>query len=210
MREAAMTTTITPGPLATAPGPPLYRLSVAQYHAMAEAGILAEDEPVELIEGILVQKMTKSRPHALAVLRLIDVLPPLLPAAWHLETEQAITLEDSEPEPDAAVIRGRADDYLAEHPPARAVGLIVEVAKRSLADARNDRKRAYARAGIPVYWILVVEQRRIEVYTDPTGPTGEPTYREERHFAAGESVLLVLDGIPLAEVAVSDLLRQLD
>src|SRR5437867_3482434 len=118
------------------PTEPIYRLSVAQYHAMAEHGILDENDPVELLEGWLVQKMTKHRPHSLCTLRARREMERLLPAGWHVESQEPITTADSEPEPDVAVIRGSEDDYLDRQPEAAEVALVIEIAETSL---RTDR-----------------------------------------------------------------------
>src|SRR6266852_5662098 len=85
---------------AAIPDVPIYRLTVAQYHAMARAGILDEDAPVELLEGWLVQKMTKHRPHVLATELGRRALERLIPPGWHVAHQDPITAADSEPEPD--------------------------------------------------------------------------------------------------------------
>lgn len=188
------------------PAAPLYRFTVAQYRALAEAGILADGDPVELIEGFLVAKMTKNRPHALALHRLQGALTRLLPAGWHLETQEAIITADSVPEPDAAVIRGQAEDYPEEHPHASAVGLVVEISDSSLRFDRTDKKRLYARAGIPVYWIVNLIDRRIEVYADPTGPTDAPDFREAHFYLSGDPVPVSLDGALVGTIPVAEIL----
>jgi hypothetical protein len=78
------------------PTVPIYRLTVAQYHAMAEAGILGEDDPVELLEGWLVKKMTKHRPHSRATLRTRRALERLLTAGWYVDTQEPIVLDGVE------------------------------------------------------------------------------------------------------------------
>src|SRR6266852_7793927 len=91
---------------AAVPTEPIYRLSVAQYHAMADHGILDEDDPVELLEGWLVQKMTKHRPHSRCTHRTRRALESLLPGGWYVDAQEPVTTTDSEPEPDVAVVRG--------------------------------------------------------------------------------------------------------
>src|SRR5689334_23190287 len=91
---------------AAIPDVPIYRLSVEQYHTMARAGILKEGAPVELLEGWLVPKMTQNPPHRLAAGLVQDALAGLIPAGWHVQIGNPVTTEDSEPEPDVAVIRG--------------------------------------------------------------------------------------------------------
>src|SRR5262249_35647718 len=146
------TTTPTIG-AADVPDVPIYRLSIEQYHAMAELGILTENDPVELLEGWLVLKMTKHRPHSRCTHRTRRALERLLPAGWYVDSQEPITTIDSEPEPDVAVIRGELDDYPDRQPGSTDVALVIEVADTSLRTDRGAKKRVYAHAGIPVYWI---------------------------------------------------------
>ena len=95
---------------ASIPDVPIYRLSVPQYRAMAEAGILGEDDPVELLEGWLVPKMTKFPPHTLASGLLQDALTLVLPRGWYLKVQDPIDTPDSAPEPDLCVVRGTRRD----------------------------------------------------------------------------------------------------
>ena len=88
------------------PTEPIWRLSVDKYHAMIEAGIILADDPVELLDGWLVLKMTKNPPHSLAMGLIRQALERLIPAGWYVESQDAITLEDSEPEPDVFLVRG--------------------------------------------------------------------------------------------------------
>src|SRR5436309_4671029 len=97
---------------ATVPTEPIYRLSVAQYHAMARAGILDEDAPVELLEGWLVQKMTKYPAHRVATHRVRRALEGLVAVGWYIDSQEPITLAESEPEPDVVVVRGETERYL--------------------------------------------------------------------------------------------------
>src|SRR5829696_8131874 len=94
-REAAMSITAEPVVTPSAhqddiPDVPIYRLSVAQYHAMAEAGILDEDAPVELLEGWLVCKMTKKRPHSIGLQLTRESLERSLPVGWHLSIQDPV------------------------------------------------------------------------------------------------------------------------
>src|SRR5689334_21534048 len=85
---------------------PVYRLSVEQYHEMIRNGIFKSGDRVELLEGILVPKMTKKPPHTFASQVLIDLLPPMLPPGWFFNSQEPLTTAESEPEPDAALVRG--------------------------------------------------------------------------------------------------------
>jgi Uma2 family endonuclease len=101
---------------------PIKRLTVAQYDAMAAAGILAPDDRIELLDGWLVEKMTKNPPRRIATRRTLDALTALAPAGWYVESQEPIVTGDSEPEPDVAIIVGDTGDYAASNPPASAVG----------------------------------------------------------------------------------------
>src|SRR4051794_22483001 len=113
------------------PTEPIYRLSVAQYHAMVDHGILGEDDPVELLEGWLVQKMTKHRPHSVVTRRTRRALERVVPAGWYVDSQEPLTTVDSEPEPDVLVAREELADNLERHPSPQEIALVVEVADSS-------------------------------------------------------------------------------
>jgi hypothetical protein len=92
------------------PDVPIYRLSVAQYHAMAEAGILTADDSVELLEGWLVAKISKNPAHCLVMGLIQDALASLLAPDWHLKVQGSVTTTASEPEQDLTVVRGHRRD----------------------------------------------------------------------------------------------------
>jgi Uma2 family endonuclease len=188
------------------PSMPIMRLSVEQYHKMMETGILWSGDPVELLEGWLVIKMSKNPPHVYSTSRLRDVLSDLVPAGWFVNSQDPITTMESEPEPDASIIRGDRRDYLIGHPTPKEVALIAEVADSSLAYDRGIKKRIFARAAIPVYWIVNLEDRCVEVYTDPTGPADEPDFRHREVFGEVECAPVVLDGREIGKVEVKVLL----
>jgi Uma2 family endonuclease len=184
----------------------LRRFSVADYHRMIETGILDDTDKVELLEGFVVLKMPRNPPHDGTIQLAQDRLSPGLPAGWCVRIQSAVTLDDSEPEPDLAVVRGNNRGYLTRHPTAADLGLIVEVADTSLARDRDDKGRIYARAGVPVCWIINLVDGRVEVYSDPGGPAGPPGYARREEHAPGGSVVLTLDGAAVGSVAVADLL----
>lgn len=193
-------------PVVPAPVLEPYRLSVDQYHQMIAQGILPENEPIELLEGCLVKQMTKKPPHVVSTGLVQDALTPLLPAGWHLSVQDPVTTEESEPEPDIKIVRGHRRDYAAHHPRPEDVALVVEVADTSLAADQGIKKRIYARAGMPYYWILNLLARRLEVYSDPTGPNPAPDYRQRRDFEADDMVAVIVSGHELGRVRVGDLL----
>src|SRR5438128_1194075 len=130
------------------------RFSVAEYHRLIQTGILTEDDNLELLEGYLVCKMSRNPPHDATIQKATKRLFRVLPAGWDLRIQSAVTLPDSEPEPDFAVVRGDETAYRAHHPGPPDVGLVIEVADSTLPGDRDDKGRIYARAGIPTYWIV--------------------------------------------------------
>jgi len=191
---------------ATLPHDLIWRLRVDQYHAMIRAGILTPDDPVELLEGWLVYKMPKNPPHRVATRLTQTALERVVPANWYVDAQAPITLEDSEPEPDLVVVRGTPRLYLDRHPGPAELALVIEVADASLLRDRGAKKRIYARAGIAVYWLINLPDRRCEVYTDPSGVAGEPDYRQRQDYGPTDAVPLIIDGQQVGAVSVADLL----
>ena len=182
----------------------IFRLTVDQYLNLMDAGILQSGDPVELLEGVLVQKMAIRPPHTGTVRRCQRWIEPRLPDGWRYRLGQPIILSDGMPEPDGVVARGTSDDDDVFHPPAADVCLVIEVADSTLARDRTIKLRSYARAGIPVYWIVNLIDRQLEVYTDPD-PTATPetTYRR-RDLYVGDATLMV--PVVNATVSVAELL----
>jgi Uma2 family endonuclease len=133
---------------------------------MVEAGILRPDEPVELLEGRLVLVTPQGPSHASLVGTLAERLRGAYSAGWAVREEKPLELPDSLPEPDVAVVRGSQRDYAERHPDGRDTVLVVEVAVTSQVIDR-EKARLYARAGVPVLWLLDIPARRLEVHTDP-------------------------------------------
>jgi Uma2 family endonuclease len=187
-------------------GAALRRFSVDEYHRMIDAGILDEDDGVELLEGYVVLKMARNPPHDTALQRTRKRIEALVPLGWEVRIQCAVTLPDSEPEPDVAIARGDERTYSTRHPGPADLGLVVEVAESTLAGDRGDKARIYARAGVVCYWIVNLVDRQVEVYTAPTGPAATPAYAAQQVFAVGASVPLDLDGKALGGIAVADML----
>ena len=138
--------TITPSP-SLASG--LYRLTVRQYDRMIDDGTIAEDNRVELIEGLLVNKMGRKRLHIVADNKGLRLLSSIVPRGWYVAKEDPIVVSDwNEPEPDLAIVRGQAEDYIEHDVTAADVALVVEIAESSLAADQTDMARVYAVSGI--------------------------------------------------------------
>jgi Uma2 family endonuclease len=188
------------------PTEPIWRMSVDRYHEMIEAGILTEDDPVELLEGWLVEKMPKNPPHSLAIQLARKALERLAPAGWFVNTQDAVTTAESEPEPDVIVARGDPRQYATRHPGPLDLALVIEVSATTLKRDRGLKQRIYARASIPIYWIVNLIDGHVEVYTDPTGPAEQPSYRQRRDFGPADDLPLVIDGQEVGRIAVRDVL----
>lgn len=194
---------------ATPPAFPVHRLSVEQYHRMIAENILNETDDLELIEGLLVPKMTREPPHDATLDRLEDQIRGLLPGGcgWRLRGQKAITLSDSEPEPDVAVVVAPAHRYYDHHPEPSEIALIAEVSESSLQLDRTAKLRTYAKNGIAVYWIVNLEDGQVEVYTDPVSPpNADPRYRTRTDYRPGQDVPLVVAGTQFGAIPVDAIL----
>lgn len=188
------------------PPEPVLRLSVEQYHAMIRAGILDEDSRVELLEGWLVPNVSKNPPHMVCLQLLQAAVARMLPLGVHTRLEGPVTLGDSEPEPDLAVVRGVVRDYSNRHPHAAEIVLAAEIADATLLRDRTVKKRIYARAGIPVYWIVDLQRRRVLEFREAGRIAGELEYSSQREFGEEDAVPLIIDGLAAGRIAVADIL----
>lgn len=186
--------------------PPLRRFTVDEYRQMAEAGILTENDRVELLEGWIISKMTLNPPHNGAMDLLERAVGVLVPAGWLMRSQRSISTADSEPEPDLAVVMGNVRSFGSRNPRPNEVGLVVEVANSTLATDRGIKARLYARAEIPVYWIINLKDRQLELLTEPSGPTESPQFGSREVLGGDDEVPFVLEGKELGRIAVRDLL----
>jgi Uma2 family endonuclease len=181
----------------------LYRLTVRQYDQMSQEGVLGKRDRVELIEGLLVVKISKNSPQIVAGNLGREALARIAPPGWHVAKEDpVVTSEWSEPEPDLAMVRGQPRDYLQRRVMAGDVALVVEIAESSLSTDRSEMGRVYAASGIPYYWIVNLVDRQLEVYTGPS-PAG---YQSRQDLKPGQDVPVVVDGVEVGRIPVSDIL----
>lgn len=201
---------ITVSTLAKKPPPGLGDLrpfTVDEYHRMIQAGVLTEDDPVELLEGWIVFKMPRNPDHDLTIELAQEAIGSRLTTGWRLRVQSAITTHDSEPEPDLVVVAGSPRHRAGRHPRPDEIGIIVEVADSSLARDRNGKGPLYAGAGIAVYWIINLIDRQVEVYTKPSGPGPSAAgYGPPQTFRPGASVPLLLGGQHVADIPAGELL----
>ena len=177
-----------------------------EYDRLIEYGFFHEDEPLELIAGQLVVAEPKGAPHVTAVMLAAEALRQAFGAGWHVRVQDPIALDDeSEPEPDLAVVPGAPRDYATAHPE-RPV-LVVEVAESSLYFDRQTKAAIYARGGIADYWIVNLVDRALEVYRDPAAVPDAPhgwAYRSVVRLGPGAAVSPL--AAPRTAIAAADLL----
>jgi Uma2 family endonuclease len=187
------------------PKEPIWRLNVHQYHEMIRNGILTDDDPVELLEGWLVLKMPKNPPHRITTQITREILAGITPTGWYVDDQEPITTKDSEPEPDVVIVQGNRRDYIDRHPYADEVTLVVEVADTTLQRDRTSKKRLYARAGIAIYWIINLQERKIEVYTKPLSNAEVPDYQNQQDFFSNDTIPVIINNQIIADIPVQTL-----
>ena len=171
-----------------------HRLTVDDFHKMGEAGILAPDARVELIEGEVIDMTPIGSRHAGLVKRLNDVLTRQVQG----KAIVVVLGEESEPQPDLMVLHRREDYYAAEHPGPGDVLLLIEVADSTVAYDRDVKIPLYARHGIGEVWLVDLEEQRIEAYHHPQGG-------EYRHVDVHRTGRLVAQHIAELSVALDTL-----
>jgi Uma2 family endonuclease len=182
------------------------RFSRAEYDRLIELGVFQPGEPLELIGGELIVAEPQGAAHYGAIRMTARALEAAFGPGWDVRTQAPIGLDDdSEPEPDVAVVPGCLEDYVEAHP-SRPV-LTVEVAQSSLGFDRERKASLYARAGLSDYWVVNLVERVLEVYRQPVPDPAAP-------FGWRYAARVTLDGTaqvaplaaPEAIVAVSQLL----
>lgn len=172
------------------------RFTVAEYEQMAVAGILGEDDRLELLEGEIVEMSALGPQHAASVDRLNQRLQRLVHDRAIVRIQNPIRLgEYSQPQPDIALVQPRDDFYAGAHPEPEDVLLLIEVSESSLAYDRDVKLPLYGQAGIVEVWLVALLPQVVEVYRIP----GEQGYREKRTFGRGQTV----SPTHLASVALS-------
>ena len=149
------------------------RWSRKEYDRLIALGFFQPEDPIELIGGELMVAEPQGAPHYTAIRKTARGLERAFGPSWDVRTQGPIGLDDeSEPEPDVAVVRGALEDYGSEHPSRAA--LIVEVSESSLAFDRRHKGSVYARAGIADYWIVNLVDGVLEVYRGPAPDAAAP------------------------------------
>ena len=178
-----------------------FRFNISQYHQMSEAGILSENDQVELINGEIIEMSPIGRRHTACVNRLNSVFSQLLGKKVIIAVQNPITLNNlSEPQPDIALLKPRADFYESGHPQPQDVFLLIEVADRSLEYDRDVKIPLYASSGITEVWLVDIYEQVIIVYRYPS----ENGYSDIQKLSRGEK--MSIQAFPEVNLVVDDIL----
>ena len=182
------------------------RFSRAEYERLIDLGVFQPGEAIELIGGELMVAEPQGTAHYTAIRQTAKALEAAFRPGWEVRTQGPIGLDDdSEPEPDVAVVPGGPDDYRRAHPSRPA--LTVEAAESSLGADRQRKGSLYARAGLPDYWVLNLVDRVLEVYREPAPDSAAPfgwRYARSQVFDASARVTPL--AAPGSSIPVSHLL----
>ena len=182
------------------------RWTRAEYDRLIDIGVFLSGEPLELLGGELIVSELQGSAHYTAIGLVEDALRAALGPGWLVRSQGPIELDDeSEREPDIAVMRGDRRSYSHRHPSRSA--LVLEVAESSLAFDREHKGSLYARARLDDYWIVNLVDRVVEIYRRPVPDTSAPfgsRYASKEVLSAESSVELL--EVPGARILVSDLL----
>jgi len=177
-----------------------------QYDRLIECGVFQPDDRIELIGGELIVREPQRTSHATAIELAIDALRTAFGPGWRVRVQLPVALDDeSEPEPDIAVVPGSPRDYLPRHPSSPV--LILEAAESSLALDRQIKGSLYARAQIADYWIVNLVDHVLEVSRDPIADPASPhgwRYGSVTTLRVGDIVIPL--AAPRSRVAVADLI----
>ncbi len=179
------------------------RFTVDEYERLGQAGVLTEDERVELIDGEILAMNPIGARHAAVVKRLMRLLSPQLAGRALLSVQDPIVLDDrSEPRPDLALLRPRGDEYETAHPTATDVLLVIEVADTTVVYDSTRKLPLYARSGIQEAWLVDLVRDVVQVHQEPTG--GE--YRAVRELRVGDT--LTPGQVPGIHLSVGTVLKR--
>lgn len=185
----------------------VWQISRERYHELIDAGAFAGDR-VELIHGYLIRKMAVKPPHILVLQLLLRYLTRLVEdnGNWHLSSQNPIATDDSEPEPDIAVIRGGILDYGERLPEGNDLGLVVEISATTLAYDQKVKTALYASVGIPQYWIVDVEGRQIELHTSPLALEERAQYLNKTIYVETDNIPVQIEDELFGEIPVTSIL----
>ncbi|MEH2163011.1 MAG: Uma2 family endonuclease [Nostoc sp.] len=168
------------------------RFTIDEYHRLIELEFLHESDRIELIRGELIQMVAKGTPHTVCGSILCRQLDRLLGDRAVIRGQDPITLlSQSEPEPDVAIARGKDEDYLAHHPYPEDIFLVIEISDSTLDYDQTTKLKIYAEAAISDYWIVNLNVRQLERYSQPyQNSQGEFNYLSKQISLPHQSVAI--------------------
>lgn len=177
-----------------------------EYQRLVQAGVLGEDDRVQLVAGELVQMAPQGAAHAAAISAVSEALRGLFGEGSHVRIQLPLALgPDSEPEPDVAVVEGSWQDYRDEHPARALLVVEVEVAQSSGSFDRERKGPVYAAAGIPEYWVVDLAAAAVDVFRDPgRDQAGRAGYRTHLYLTPADGLTPL--AVPGRTIPVRDLL----
>jgi Uma2 family endonuclease len=182
-----------------------YLFSVDEFYRMVDLDLFPDEARVGLWEGRVYLEIVKNHPDSFSWASLNATLFPLLPAGWSLWAECSVTIsQDKAPLPDLLILRGNLKEYRTRRPEARDVALLIEVADSSLKIDTGTKLQAYAKSGIPSYWVVNLKDGVIHVYTNPI--PSEARYASMTTIGQDGSIPFVLDGVQVAMIPAANIL----
>ncbi|MDB9447389.1 Uma2 family endonuclease [Anabaena sp. CS-542/02] len=177
------------------------KFTVEEYHKMVESEILTENDRVELIRGEILQMSPIGTKHAACVNRLVNLLVQLLGKQVIVAAQNPVVLNNnSEPQPDVALLKHRDDFYETAHPQAEDIFLLIEVSDSTVMYDREEKIPLYAQAKIMEVWLVDINSQIVEVYQQPTD-TG---YQLRQKFTAGQNLTIL--SLPDVNITVNQIL----
>ncbi|QOV22813.1 Uma2 family endonuclease [Anabaenopsis elenkinii] len=177
------------------------KFTVEEYHKMVESEILTENDRVELIRGEILEMSPIGTKHAACVNRLVNLLVQLLGKQVIVAAQNPVVLNNnSEPQPDVALLKHRDDFYETAHPQSEDIFLLIEVSDSTLMYDREEKIPLYAQAKIMEVWLVDINSQTVEVYQQPTD-TG---YQLRRKFTAGQNLTIL--ALPDVNITVNQIL----
>ncbi|MDK2816007.1 MAG: hypothetical protein PWR22_636 [Moorella sp. (in: firmicutes)] len=180
---------------------PRRRFTVDEFYQMARAGILGEDDRVELIEGEIIEMVPIGTRHAACVRRLLHIFSTKIGDNALVDTNNPLRLDQhSEPQPDLMLLKARDDYYASFHPRPEDVLLLVEVSDTSMAYDREVKANLYAKGGVKEVWLVNLQAQQVTAYRLPS-PSG---YREVKEYGRGDHISPL--AFPGLNIPVQDIL----
>lgn len=186
---------------------PLRRFSLKEYQDLIAAHLLAEDEQLELIDGLILEMSPINPKHAACLDALSEIFTVKLYKQARIRGQSPIALElhASQPQPDLTVAKLRPDGYWQQHPRENEILLVIEVSDSTLEKDRDEKLVLYAQSGVPEYWIANLVDEQFEVYRDPyLSATGEADYKTKLKFTHGQTLAPLK--FPECEIAVDEIM----